>query len=103
MRRPKLRTFRNKLDLTDHVQVRHVKKRLRVSDTEFAHAISKAGNSIAAISKEVALQREPQDIAKPPAEVAAVELKGDKNDRDIVGNDGQGEHRGLAGGSCPLS
>ena len=78
MRRTKLRTFRNKLDLTDRVQVRLVRKRLRVSDTELAHAISKAGNSIAAISKEVALRRVPQDIAMPSAEVAVAELKGDE-------------------------
>jgi hypothetical protein len=61
MRSPKPRYFRNRLDLTDHVQVRVLRKRLRISETELTQMASKFGNSISAISKEVNLQRlEPQ-------------------------------------------
>jgi Protein of unknown function (DUF3606) len=57
MRRAKSQPVRNKLDLSDRVQVRLVKKRLRLSDAQLAEIVGKSGNSIAAISKEVALQR----------------------------------------------
>lgn len=57
MRPPKPRYFRNRLDLADRVQVRVLRKRLRVSETELTQVASKVGNSISAISKEVNLQR----------------------------------------------
>ncbi|MGJ4892328.1 DUF3606 domain-containing protein [Bradyrhizobium sp. HKCCYLRH3099] len=73
MRRPKIQPIRNKLDLTDKVQVRIVTRRLRVTQTELAQIVGRIGNSIAAISKEVHLQRTktsvPADV--PPAEVIA--------------------------------
>jgi hypothetical protein len=57
MRPPKSRYFRNRLDLTDRVQVRVLRKRLHISETELTQMASKFGNSISAISKEVNLQR----------------------------------------------
>ena len=57
MRPPKPRFFRNRLDLADHVQVRVLRRRLRISETELVQIASKFGNSISAISKEVNLQR----------------------------------------------
>jgi hypothetical protein len=57
MRRRKVQPLRNKLDLSDAKQVRLVKKRLRLSEDEFTQIVAKVGNSIGAISKEVALQR----------------------------------------------
>jgi hypothetical protein len=48
---------RNKLDLNDRVQVRIVRKRLKVSDKQLAGLVSKAGNSIAAVSKEAGSRR----------------------------------------------
>jgi hypothetical protein len=48
---------RNRLDLTDRVQVRVVKKRLKVSDEQFASLVQKAGNSIAGLRKEATCQR----------------------------------------------
>jgi Protein of unknown function (DUF3606) len=56
MRRPKIQPIRNKLDLTDRVQVHVVTKRLGVSQAELTHLVSRVGNSIAALSKEVHLQ-----------------------------------------------
>ena len=44
--------FRNLLDLRDKVQVRVLRKRLRLSDEEFADIVQKSGNSISAITKE---------------------------------------------------
>ena len=48
---------RNKLDLNDRVQVRIVRKRLKVSDKQLAGLVRTAGNSIAAVSKEASFQR----------------------------------------------
>jgi len=43
---------RNKLDLTDRVQVRIVRKRLKVTNDQLASLVRTAGASIAAVSKE---------------------------------------------------
>jgi hypothetical protein len=57
MRRPKVQSTRNKLDMTDHIQVRIVTKRLKLSEGELTKMVGRIGNSIAALSKEVAQQR----------------------------------------------
>ncbi|WP_315779599.1 MULTISPECIES: DUF3606 domain-containing protein [unclassified Bradyrhizobium] len=57
MRRPKIQPIRNKLDLSDRVQVRIVTRRLRVTPAELTEIVGRIGNSIAAISKEVHQQR----------------------------------------------
>jgi hypothetical protein len=57
MRRPKVQSTRNKLDMTDNVQVRIVTKRLKLSEGELTKMVGRIGNSIAALSKEVAQQR----------------------------------------------
>ena len=56
MHRRKSQPIRNKLDLTDRAQVRSIKKRLKLSDTELAAIVGRIGNSLPAISKEAALQ-----------------------------------------------
>ena len=56
-RRKHFGTSRNCLDLRDHVQVRVVRRRLKISDEQLANIVRKAGNSIAAISKEANQQR----------------------------------------------
>lgn len=74
MRRSKPRPIRNKLDLTDRSQVRLIKKRLKLSDMELTTIVERIGNSISAISKEVALQRAtmlPEPAEVPPAAVIA--------------------------------
>ena len=65
MRRTKSQPIRNKLDMADRNQVRVVKKRLRISEAELTRVVSKIGNSISAISKEVALQRA-RSLPEPP-------------------------------------
>jgi hypothetical protein len=54
MNRRKPIFFRNSLDLRDKVQVKVLRKRLRLSNDQFTSVIRKAGNSIAAITKEAA-------------------------------------------------
>lgn len=44
--------FRNSLDLRDKVQVKILRKRLKLSDEQFAGVLRKSGSSIAAITKE---------------------------------------------------
>ena len=43
---------RNKFDLNDRVQVRILRKRLKISHQELAAVVRTAGDSIAAVSKE---------------------------------------------------
>jgi Protein of unknown function (DUF3606) len=44
--------FRNSIDLWNKVEVRTLRKRLKLSQRQFESVVSKAGNSISAISKE---------------------------------------------------
>jgi len=46
--------FRNSLDMRDKVQVKVLRKRLRLSDDQFASIVRKSGSSISAITKEAA-------------------------------------------------
>jgi hypothetical protein len=54
MNRRKPTYFRNSLDLRDKVQVTVLRKRLKLSDEQFASTVRKSGNSISAITKEAA-------------------------------------------------
>ena len=77
MRRAKPQPIRNKLDLSDRTQVRLVRKRLRLSDAQLTEIADRIGNSISAISKEVATQRahslpEPAPADIPPAVIITV-------------------------------
>ena len=49
--------IRNLIDLSDPRQVRTLKRRLGVSGADFRRIIEKAGTSIAAITKEVELEK----------------------------------------------
>jgi hypothetical protein len=76
MRRRQYSAIRNKLDLTDRVQVRIVRKRLKVSEQQLAGLVRKAGDSIAAVRKEADTQRLltlPAARVPPAAVVASVE------------------------------
>ena len=46
--------YRNSLDLRDKVQVKVLRKRLRLSDEQFTSVVRKSGTSISAITKEAA-------------------------------------------------
>jgi Protein of unknown function (DUF3606) len=49
--------FRNALDLRDKVQVRILRRRLKISAPELGNIVRKAGNSLSAITKEAAVTR----------------------------------------------
>lgn len=76
MQRTKHRHFRNQVDMADRVQVRVIKRRLRLSEPELSKLVDRVGNSIATISKEVALRKavqlNPPRSLPPAAVVAAV-------------------------------
>jgi len=72
MRRIKPQPIRNRLDLADVRQVRSMKKRLRLSEGELNEIVGKIGNSIAAISKEVALKKARRLPAAPAVPNTAV-------------------------------
>jgi hypothetical protein len=75
MRKQQIRPVRTTVNLADASQVRAIKKRFRVSDEQLTKIVSRIGNSIAAIGKEVALQRA-ADLSQsnPPAQTAPVVL-----------------------------
>ncbi len=49
--------FRNSLDLRDKVQVKILRKRLKLSNEQFASIVRKSGSSISAITKEAAISK----------------------------------------------
>ena len=57
MQRRKPTMFRNALDLRDKVQVRVVRRRLKLSAPQLGNIVSKSGNSLVAITKEAAATR----------------------------------------------
>jgi hypothetical protein len=69
MQRRHANMARNKLDISDRVQVRILRKRLKVSDRELAGLVQKAGSSIAAVRKEASAQRLSLKSQVPPAAV----------------------------------
>jgi Protein of unknown function (DUF3606) len=56
MNRRRQSYFRNSLDLRDRVQVRIIRRRLKLGEEDFSTIVRKAGNSIAAISKEAGMR-----------------------------------------------
>jgi hypothetical protein len=87
-RRAKPQPIRNKLDLSDRAQVRLVKKRLGLSDAELTGIADRIGNSISAISKEVAAQRARQLPAPAagdlPATVVVAAVATEQADSDFT-------------------
>ncbi|WP_409187684.1 hypothetical protein [Bradyrhizobium sp. RDM4] len=57
LRKKSVRSIRTTLNLTDVRQVKSVRKRLGLSDTDLVRIVDKIGNSLAAIQKEVDLER----------------------------------------------
>jgi DNA-binding XRE family transcriptional regulator len=60
--------FRNSLDLRDKVQVKVLRKRLKLSDEQLADVVRKSGTSISAITKEATTPR----TSEPPADALPV-------------------------------
>lgn len=57
MNRRKPTYFRNSLDLKDKVQVKVLRKRLKLSNEQFTDVVRKSGSSISAITKEAQSSR----------------------------------------------
>ena len=53
----KIAYFRNALDLRDRVQVRIIRRRLKLSNGEFDAIVRKSGNALTAINKEAVAAR----------------------------------------------
>jgi DNA-binding transcriptional regulator YiaG len=68
MNRRKPTNFRNSLDLSDKVQVKVLRKRLKLSDEQFASIVRKSGNSISAITKEAARAPQGAPVTNPVAD-----------------------------------
>jgi Protein of unknown function (DUF3606) len=73
MRRIKHPPIRNKIDLADPAQLRAWTRRLGISAESLKAVVDKVGNSVAAVTKEVELQRashraSPETVQSPPAE-----------------------------------
>lgn len=89
MRRSKPQPIRNKIDLTDRTQVRLVRKRLGLSEGELTEIVARIGNSIVAISKEAAIQRQalhprPPDVP-PPVVIASAALDEQRTTEVVMG------------------
>jgi Protein of unknown function (DUF3606) len=57
MNRRKPTYFRNSLDLKEKVQVKVLRKRLKLSEEQFTSIVRKSGNSILTITKEAAASK----------------------------------------------
>jgi hypothetical protein len=73
MHRVKHPPIRNKINLTDPAQLRAWTRRLGISADALKAVVDKVGNSVAAVTKEVELQRasrhaSPATVQGPPAE-----------------------------------
>jgi DNA-binding transcriptional regulator YiaG len=54
---PRKHYFRNSVDLRDKVQVKILRRRLKLSNGQFASVVRKSGSSITAIVKEAGTLR----------------------------------------------
>jgi Protein of unknown function (DUF3606) len=74
MRRIKPQPLRNKIDLADPAQSRVWTKRLGISAEGLQRMIGKVGNSVAAVAKEIELQKAPPPKPSLPAQIDPVPL-----------------------------
>jgi len=64
-------TGARKLDLNDRVQVRIVRKRLKISNEQLSSLVRTAGNSLAAINKEAISRRR---LSLPGSRIPAADV-----------------------------
>jgi uncharacterized protein DUF3606 len=69
MHRVKYPPLRNKINLAEPAQVRVWTRRLGISADVLKAIVEKAGNSVAAVTKEVELQRAANQTSREPASV----------------------------------
>ena len=68
MQRIKHPPIRNKIDLADPIQLRAWTRRLDISADALKAVVDKVGNSVAAVTKEVELQRTTRKGSGAPAQ-----------------------------------
>jgi hypothetical protein len=69
MQRIKHPPIRNKIDMADPAQVRALNRRLGIAADSLKAVVEKVGNSVAAVTKEVELQRAgPRTTPIPPVQ-----------------------------------
>jgi hypothetical protein len=68
MQRIKHPPIRNKIDLAEPIQVRAWTRRLDISPDALKAVVDKVGNSVAAVTKEVELQRATRKASLKPVE-----------------------------------
>jgi hypothetical protein len=74
MQRIKHSPIRNKIDMADPAQVRAWNRRLGISADSLKAVVDKVGNSVAAVTKEVELQRAgPRTSPIPPIQSSSAE------------------------------
>jgi predicted RNA-binding protein YlqC (UPF0109 family) len=69
MRHIKPLATRNKIDVSDASQIRTLKRRLGVSSDDLHRVVEKVGNSIAAVTKEIELQKPLPSTAPVPVQI----------------------------------
>jgi hypothetical protein len=74
MRRAPLHPVRNKIDLTDPVQIRVLARRWGISADDLTRTVGKVGNSIAAVGKEINLRKALPTKPVLPLPIAAASL-----------------------------
>jgi hypothetical protein len=77
MRRAKPPPIRNKIDLADPAQIRAWTRRLGITPGDLKRCIGKVGNSVAAVSKEIDLQKAPELLKQSvPVRIDTASLPG---------------------------
>ncbi len=69
MRHAKPQPIRNKIDLADPSQIRILRRRLGISADDLQRAVSKVGNSIAAVCKEIEPRKAPPVTEPMPLQI----------------------------------
>ena len=85
MLRRHVKGARNRLDLNDRVQVRIVRKRLKVSDQQLNSLVQTVGNSIAAVTKEANARKGIAPVSEiPDAAIIASVQKAEAADETVT-------------------
>ncbi|HET7884790.1 MAG TPA: DUF3606 domain-containing protein [Bradyrhizobium sp.] len=71
----RIKGARNRLDLNDRVQVRIIRKRLKVSDRQLGNLVQTVGNSIAAITKEANARKDAAAASEVPSAVVIASVE----------------------------
>ena len=80
MQRVKRPPIRNKINMADPAQLRAWTRRLRVPANELKAIVEKTGNSVAAVTKEVELQR----LSRQPCPVPPIAIPSERAEGELA-------------------